>query len=1024
MENHILIGVGGTGGKILKAFRKRMFQEYSEEERRKLPLGFIYVDSSMEMMNPKDQTWKVLGQDARLGNDSFLFVRSASLGDQLANIDNYPGINKWIGSKKIWNNIVGNVGDDGAAAQKRRLGRFLFSCSVNDYEAILKNQVKQVETKSGNSDITFHVFAGLAGGTGSGTIVDLVAQTRKHFQPNISSGLNYKIILYCQIPELSPLPNWDKGLYHANGYAALTELNALKVGKLHLHDVSGEFEYVPCDKNVFNAAFIYTNANENGKIVNTEKELPLMVADLAFHYITMGIDDNSRLFNDCFSTENIDPKDEFDENAEDKESAVALRSKVFKAFGIKRIINPESEICEYLTYTMARQALYQFKFNNWQEDKGYCDEPKNVDCRAMIYDEAFLERACLTDEHLMLSKGILDTEIAAKWKTISDDWGTFVPKLAQAAWQNNEAQALMELTRLCNQRYDSKFREMGVQRFFELKERSKNDIAAEIRKKIEKEFFDQWLSGKQAMSVITNEMSILLEYIDEKLNDLDEKKSKKAKKLADLQDRKKMIEAEWSHTGFISAAFGKKKNLYQEYTTNLQVLFTLRTELDALEFAKRLLAQVKVQMGELDATIKDINERFSQSVKIASEQIASRCNETTIATSSALKEAVVRYYDPAQVHLFADQLCLDRETQNGQNQTIRNRLAALCGEKTTFTNMVEEVSEDRILDILEDECINGVKAAHEKLMAGRQPVIGKNIIDSLYEKYGSSDKADALDEFARDIINSAGVYLTFDKSEIGRALNNNPVPNSKILMCNSVLITIPSSEKHKEFITRLKEAFRKNISGSKTIGFASTPIINGMPRNNEITIMSLTYSFPLRMVNDIKFLKTKYDLALPEGNDEINRLVLHLQGDGRGDQYPSLFVERFSAKNYLPQMLMGIAMGIIANQESGDGTGRKSYCQPRRNEFGMVMSTIIYGDKLTELHETETVKVADLRQLQAEIDKKLADEYLHINDRKVLTEKLVALNDLALAERRGNPNDETYKLYMETILKLVKELQK
>ena len=42
-ENHILVGLGGTGGKVLKAFRKRLFQEYSSEERAKLSIGYVYV---------------------------------------------------------------------------------------------------------------------------------------------------------------------------------------------------------------------------------------------------------------------------------------------------------------------------------------------------------------------------------------------------------------------------------------------------------------------------------------------------------------------------------------------------------------------------------------------------------------------------------------------------------------------------------------------------------------------------------------------------------------------------------------------------------------------------------------------------------------------------------------------------------------------------------------------------------------------------------------------------------------------
>ena len=52
--NHILVGLGGTGGKILRAFKMRMFEEFpTQEERAKLPIALLYVDSTDEMM-PKD----------------------------------------------------------------------------------------------------------------------------------------------------------------------------------------------------------------------------------------------------------------------------------------------------------------------------------------------------------------------------------------------------------------------------------------------------------------------------------------------------------------------------------------------------------------------------------------------------------------------------------------------------------------------------------------------------------------------------------------------------------------------------------------------------------------------------------------------------------------------------------------------------------------------------------------------------------------------------------------------------------
>ena len=67
--NHILVGVGGTGGKVLKAIRKRIYQEFpNDEERDKLSIGFVYVDSTREMMTPGDPSFRVMGKDASFYN--------------------------------------------------------------------------------------------------------------------------------------------------------------------------------------------------------------------------------------------------------------------------------------------------------------------------------------------------------------------------------------------------------------------------------------------------------------------------------------------------------------------------------------------------------------------------------------------------------------------------------------------------------------------------------------------------------------------------------------------------------------------------------------------------------------------------------------------------------------------------------------------------------------------------------------------------------------------------------------------
>ena len=91
--NHILVGVGGTGGKVLKAIRKRIYQEFpNDEERDKLSIGFVYVDSTREMMTPGDPSFRVMGKDASFTESEFVDIKSVDLKQILDNVSNYPGL--------------------------------------------------------------------------------------------------------------------------------------------------------------------------------------------------------------------------------------------------------------------------------------------------------------------------------------------------------------------------------------------------------------------------------------------------------------------------------------------------------------------------------------------------------------------------------------------------------------------------------------------------------------------------------------------------------------------------------------------------------------------------------------------------------------------------------------------------------------------------------------------------------------------------------------------------------------------
>lgn len=47
MANHLIIGLGGTGGKVLRELRKRVYEEFrSNDPGNGVFLDYVYVDSS------------------------------------------------------------------------------------------------------------------------------------------------------------------------------------------------------------------------------------------------------------------------------------------------------------------------------------------------------------------------------------------------------------------------------------------------------------------------------------------------------------------------------------------------------------------------------------------------------------------------------------------------------------------------------------------------------------------------------------------------------------------------------------------------------------------------------------------------------------------------------------------------------------------------------------------------------------------------------------------------------------------
>ena len=127
MANHLIIGLGGTGGSIIRALRKRIYEEFrSNEPQGTANIEYLYVDSSLHDLND-EETWRTLGTSVQLEEAQRLSINGISAG-VLDNMDQYPGIHAFINrdDQAKLSEGVGAIISEGIGGQRRRFGKYFY----------------------------------------------------------------------------------------------------------------------------------------------------------------------------------------------------------------------------------------------------------------------------------------------------------------------------------------------------------------------------------------------------------------------------------------------------------------------------------------------------------------------------------------------------------------------------------------------------------------------------------------------------------------------------------------------------------------------------------------------------------------------------------------------------------------------------------------------------------------------------------------------------------------------------------
>lgn len=894
--NHILVGLGGTGGKILKAFKMRMFEEFPDEsERSKQPVALLYVDSTDEMMGIGRPDFRVMGLDASFTQNEFLYIKDVDVTNILDNIDNYPSVKGIVNNVQAVKTAIGSLGQ--AAGQKRRAGRLLFAANAVGYVNALKNAYGRCDEISHNSEGTqIHIFAGLCGGTGSGSIVDVIVQTRKTF-PTAT------ISVYAMIPEMNlPKSNMDQGRYYQNGYAALNELNALQTDRFHPHDVTGAGRearlFSTRVKGIADGLTLYSNVNENGLTVNSLTELPKIVSDYVYArvFLINSLDNVNEDIIRAYSFENMDDFAlEYDEtkNADVNGQIPIARTKKINSFGIKRVMYPELRVLKHITYTVGESILYQFKYNNWRDNLGYINEEPNKDYRAEYFNETNIYKWMLDDKHLTYEVKVLPSD--KDQQKFKDYWHDKAINYANEAKQADNA--LNELDDILADFYEKQFRSTGVQEYYKGKERSIPEIAKEIRRTIEHELFGKWKLGDISIIELQKISKLLIEHVTLIRKSLEEKLEKEHTELDAITKERDDNVQEWANKGFLSKkVFGGNTNSFTLHQDILTDYYTSKTMIVALDFAQKLAAKLFVEIGKLDADISAFGQKVNDAIEETERLVAAQ--KKVNKGLEDMKGTVIEVSEEETMTEFESDLKIDHIDMPNIARQLREAILPQT-DFTNFGNLAQQISVDTIRDAFDMKLAVIVKTKHDERADSDKKVLGLNILTQLQQKLQTDEE---IQRFALDIVKQSGVFLKLNNDQMQLHVRNNEgnfsPTNPASINKKTILVNIPSPDDNeglKTFADKLEKAFKNSFSQGTSQ--CSLIVNKKSPRKDELSIITIAYCFPMRCMSWMATYKEKYEMFMNTGNtntDASNAILLHSEGDGKN--LPSLFVVENAAE--------------------------------------------------------------------------------------------------------------------------------
>jgi hypothetical protein len=862
MKNHLFIGLGGQGGRSIAELRKVIEQRHKDAAQlkdRKLKWEYLSIDSSSDVWNAS-KSWKYFGKDVSLADRQKLSLDRLS---QAGGLSIRPDISPWIGETSVVDGYLTKNHRIEGANQRRRFGRLLFANNADEIRRACEKQVSLL-TESSDNQCWLHVFASLAGGTGSGGIVDLITSLRTQF-PNGDTENGFPIFVYLFVTHNEGAAS-DVGYFYQNQYAALRDLNALICGRLRPNLLGSEHGGA-----VFEQGDPITNlslfSSLNSRNVNLSLDNQIRIAaESCFERIH------------SFATGGLSPHCQKAITGQDIVASFPgepvkqpERSYRFASSGMRRWEVPSEKITEALSLDLAVSSMNQMLFQNWQDIGGFSDIAIELPEHRLIALRSSLT-AIVSKRMLASSKDSLCLNLRKE-----------LDKIEKGVLNSDgEQKTLDTLEGKFTEYFNASFQGSGINSYLTNLAANRKSVLKELMTEVDASLTRTWndVTAPIGLNQIPQVLSSLGLTLREQILTGQDNSTHKNRLATRLIARKQ----EWPKLTRLSSLFGKRDALLKAHAKDLQSEMTFQLldlcHAQDVEFQKDFLGEIEKLSSAYLVASRTIHELKSDASSERDEIFGELYNMQNV-------DGANRYeFEIPALERFRDELQKNKIHQEQAAFAMRSKVVPDGMKLTRFQDEQIRGNLAVNLEVIENDirltASERINSIHQEFVASGtiSAVLNASLLDRLEQRFTGNDTL--LTSETREFVALAASSLLIDQNQIQPAVLLGGQVGVPSMPKRVMVLGIP---KHR-FAESLKKAFLQVIPA----GQAYVTDVYHHDDPTQLRLLVMDYWMAARFSVTVKELGKKYAAASRQNSTNNLHYFCNIDPDGELGNRPDLFL--------------------------------------------------------------------------------------------------------------------------------------